>query len=104
MAGNIVIVSVWICATAAVASSATLNSNILYQINATGSVVVLQAIASLQQSAVFGSDHGLLRRIAYVETRDGKLTNVASNDGGIWAVREKKFLQTKHLDNNTPFQ
>ena len=31
-------------------------------------------------------------------------STLASNDGGIWVVRENKFLQTKDLDNNAPFQ
>ena len=97
MAG-VSLVRVWICVTVAQLAIAN-SSNILYQTNATGSAVVLQAIASLQQSGVFGNDNELLRRIAYIETRDGKLTS-ASNDGGIWAVRESKFLQTKNLDNN----
>ena len=65
--------------------------------NVTGSVVVLQAIGSLQQSGVFENDNELLRRIAYIETQDGKI----ANDGGIWAVREDKFLQTQNLVNSS---
>ena len=80
-------------------ASSVAQSNILYQVNATGSAVVLQAIGRLQQSGVFGNDNELLRRIAYVEARDGTLTN-ASTDGGIWAVRESKFLQTQDLEAN----
>ena len=77
------------------------SGNIIYQSNAKGSTVVLQAIGTLQQSGIFAieKDNELLQRISFVETRDGKVTN-ASTDGGIWAVRESKFLQTKLLEVN----
>ena len=84
-------ISVCICAVVAQLAVAST----LYQINATGPAVVLQAIATLQQSGVFGNDNKILRRITYVETRDGKLT--ISNDGRIWAVREDKFFANPKL-------
>lgn len=73
---------------------------LLNQTNANGSAVVLQAIGALQQSGVFGNDNGMLRRIAYAETRDGTRRADASNDGGIWAVSESKFLQTQNIEAN----
>ena len=73
---------------------------LLNQTNANGSAVVLQAIGALQQSEVFGNDNGMLRRIAYAETRDGTRRADASNDGGIWAVGESKFLQTQNIETN----
>ena len=87
--------SISVCICAVVAQLAVAST--LYQINATGPAVVLQAIATLQQSGVFGNDNEILRQIAYVETRDGKLTIL--NDGGIWAVRADKFLLIQNLEN-----
>ena len=75
---------------------------LLNQTNASGSAVVLQAIITLQRSGVFGNDNGMLRRIAYAETRDGTraVDARASNAGGIWAVSESKFLQTQDIEAN----
>lgn len=65
-----------------------------------GSAVVLLAIARLQQSGIFADDNELLRRIAYVETRDGTAENTYRQgyDGGIWAVDENVFLDTQNVD------
>ena len=68
------------------------------QANANGSAVVLEAVGALQQSGVFGNDNEMLRRIAFVETRDG--TQPSSAGGGIWVVSESRFLQTQNLDAN----
>ena len=38
---------------------------------ANGTAVVLLSIAHIQQAAIFPDDNEMLRRIAYVETRDG---------------------------------
>jgi len=38
---------------------------------AKGTAVVLLSIAHIQQAAIFPDDNEMLRRIAYVETRDG---------------------------------
>ena len=73
-------------------------NNLLSQANANGSAVVLEVIGSLQQSGVFGDDNEMLRRIAYVETRDG--TQPSDTGGGIWAVSESRFLQTQNLQAN----
>ena len=93
---NIVSVGVWICITIAHFTVASPG----FQTNVNGSAVVLHAIASLQQSGVFENDNELLRRIAYVETRDGKL----AGDGGIWAVTENKFVQIQNLGSNIQLQ
>lgn len=67
-----------------------------------GSAVVLLAIARLQQSGIFADDNELLRRIAYVETRDGTAENTYRQgyDGGIWAVDENVFHDTQRVDKN----
>ena len=73
-------------------------NDVLSQVNANGSAVVLEAVGALQQSGVFGDDNEILRRIAFVETRDG--TQPSNAGGGIWAVSESKFLQTQNLQAN----
>lgn len=73
-------------------------NNLLSQANANGSAVVLEAVGAIQQSGVFGDDNEILRRIAYVETRDG--TQPGDTGGGIWAVSESRFLQTQNLQAN----
>ena len=93
---NKVSVGVWICITIAHFTVASPG----FQTNVNGSAVVLHAIASLQQSEVLENDNELLRRIAYVETRDGKL----ARDGGIWAVRENKFIQIQNSGSNIRLQ
>ena len=72
-------------------------------VGANGSLAVLQAVARIQQSGVFGSDNDLLRRIAYVETRDGTLEDTFRDGyyGGIWAVDEDKFLTTQMTNLNS---
>ena len=70
---------------------------------ATGSDVVQAVIAKIEASRIpFGSDHRLLRRIAYVESADGtKHHSLCSDTGGVWALQEDKFntvLSTSELD------
>ena len=57
--------------------------------DAVGADVVQAVIAKLDSSGMFGSDHRLLRRIAFVESEDGA-NNVANSThgGGIWAVEQ----------------
>ena len=64
---------------------------------ANGSSATLLAVARIQQSGAFGGDNDLLRRIAYVETRDGTSNDTFRDGyyGGIWAVDEEKFLMTQ---------
>ena len=60
-----------------------------------GTAVVLLSVAHIQQAVIFPDDNQLLRRIAFVETRDG--TDSGTNDqGGIWAVSEVAFERTKN--------
>ena len=66
-----------------------------------GTAVVLLSIAHIQQAAIFPDDNEMLRRIAYVETRDGSDPGTYSegNYGGIWAVNEAAFNNTKDTSN-----
>lgn len=77
-------------------------SCIIFLERANGSAAVLQAVGRILQSGVFGTDHDILRRIAYAETRDGTLPETFREDydGGIWAVDEDTFNSTK---NTTAF-
>ena len=64
----------------------------MYQDGANGSCVVEAVVKHLEDSGIFPPDHGFMRRIAYVETRDG--TNVTENTNvrmihkriGIWGL------------------
>ena len=57
-----------------------------------GTDVVLLSIAYIHQVAIFQDDNDLLRRIAFVETKDGSYLDAFNNSGGIWAVNEDTFL------------
>ena len=65
-----------------------------------GTDVVLLSVAYIQQAAIFPNDNGLLRRIAYVETRDGFLMDHSSTSGGIWAVGEEAFTNTQTISDS----
>ena len=65
-----------------------------------GTDVVLLSVAYMQQAAIFPNDNGLLRRIAYVETRDGFLMDHNSTSGGIWAVRKEAFTNTQTISDS----
>ena len=65
-----------------------------------GTDVVLLSIAYIHQVAIFQDDNDLLRRIAFVETKDGSYLDVFNNSGGIWAVDEDTFLSTQ-INNNS---
>ena len=62
-----------------------------------GTPVVHAAVAQIQQSGVFPDDHSLLRRIAYVESRDGTHPDTyrAGYHGGIWQVDLIGFMDTQ---------
>lgn len=66
---------------------------------ASGSLVVLSSIAKITDAAVFPlPDQQLLRRIAYVETRDGLDSDTysdSSNNGGIWQLSFGRYKETK---------
>ena len=59
---------------------------------ATGTDVVLATISRLESASIFPSDRRLLRRIAYVETDDGRSS---PSHGGIWSVNHALFQATK---------
>ena len=62
--------------------------------NASGSTVVEAVLDVIKNSGIFPPDHGFMRRIAYVETRDGtnitEITyeNMIHNKIGIWGLTE----------------
>ena len=64
-----------------------------------GTDVVLLSIAYIHQVAIFQDDNNLLRRIAFVETKDGSYLD-PFNSGGIWAVDEDTFLSTQINKNS----
>lgn len=66
---------------------------------AAGLHVVVASIDRLRQLSLFPNDNRLLRRIAYVETRDGVdiATYREGYHGGIWQVDEEVFLQTQDV-------
>ena len=76
---------------------------LIRQDGASGPEAVLLAVARIQQSGIFGNDNDLLRRIAYVETRDGTLPDTFRDGyhGGIWAVDQAAFLRTQDTSVNS---
>ena len=56
---------------------------------ATGEDVVMAVISRLDATGFFPSDHRMMRRIAYVETKYGTVDN--DRGGGIWALGENKL-------------
>ena len=66
----------------------------MYQDGANGSDVVEAVVKKLNDSCIFPPDHGFMRRIAYVETKDGtnitESTNVrmVHKRNGIWGLTE----------------
>ena len=73
------------------------------QAESSGTVVVDTCIDKISASGIFTSnDQQMLRRIAYVETRDGTNSSTYSdpnNDGGIWQLSSTKFTATKNTSN-----
>ena len=63
-----------------------------------GNAVVSACISRIEQSGIFTSDNEMLRRIAYVETNDGNDADTyrSGYHGGIWAVNEDLFNETKN--------
>jgi len=62
-----------------------------------GTNVVIATIAKIEAAQVFDSDRRLLRRIAYVETRDGESPPAGEGDdyGGMWHVSRSDFERTQ---------
>ena len=71
--------------------------------DANGSRVVEAVLKQLDDSHIFPPDHGFMRRIAYVETRDGTRKtapdtsgNLCHNRVGIWGLTEYMLSNMKH--------
>ena len=60
---------------------------------ACGSDVVEAVITRLKRCDIFGEDHQFLRRLAFVETRDGADENTFTREesGGIWGLHQDKL-------------
>ena len=65
-------------------------------VNASGTDVVLATISLIDQSGVFSDDGRFLRRVAFVESSDGRDADTFREDyhGGIWQVDEVNFVKT----------
>ena len=63
---------------------------------ANGSNVVNAVVSKIEASHIFPTDHRLLRRIAYVESKDGENRNTYRQGyfGGIWQMDEVAFNDT----------
>ena len=64
-----------------------------------GSLVVETVVDRIERSAIFENDFGYIRRIAWVETRDGlnrTFTFRPGYHGGLWQVDEVVFEETKN--------
>ena len=70
--------------------------------NQAGAAVVLATISRIKDSNAFPDDSRLLRRVAFVESRDGTDTETFRDgyDGGIWQVDGDVFLQTQNFTLN----
>ena len=68
---------------------------------ANGTAVVQACISKLTTAKIFSSDNLMLRRIAFVETRDGTNLNTYRENfhGGIWQLSESRFQQTNSSDS-----
>ena len=102
MAGIVMIAATALFAILSAQCAAGQPEEILLREGANGSAVVLLTIARLQQTGIFADDNELLRRIAYVETRDGTVADTYRQgyDGGIWAVDQNVFLDTQNVDTH----
>ena len=76
-----------------------LGQDLTSQPGTAGTAVVQATVARIQEAGIFPSDNRLLRRIAYVETRDGVniLTYRDGYFGGIWQVDEDIFHKTQDV-------
>ena len=68
----------------------------IFENGSNGTSVVLFSISHIAQASVFPHDNGILRRIAYVETRDGARAN-----DNIWAISQEALQLTQDSDNPT---
>lgn len=60
------------------------------------------AANNISDSGIFPNDHGILRRIAIVESNDGIDSNTfrTGSYGGIWQVDENEFLETQNISRH----
>ena len=64
---------------------------------ATGNDVVDAVIQKIKDLGVFHDDNGIMRRIAYVESKFGIDPDTFTTDGGIWRIDAGAFTEiTKH--------
>lgn len=84
---------------AATGQIATQGVDLTLQEGASGTTVVAAVLARIRQAEIFSNDNEIVRRIAYVETRDGTDTDTyrAGYHGGIWAVDQTLFQQTQNV-------
>jgi len=64
----------------------------------TGTEIVETVVDRIARAGIFGNDYGYIRRVCWVETKDGAdaaKTFREGYHGGLWQVDEKFFLQTK---------
>ena len=69
---------------------------------ASGSAVVRAVVGRIEDSNIFPHDNQLLRRIAYVESKDGTDNNTyrIGYYGGIWQMNEVVFQGTQNTTSN----
>ncbi len=69
---------------------------------AAGTDVVFSTVFLIQDTGIFPVDNRFLRRLAYVESRDGVDINTFRDGyfGGIWQVDENRFNETLDLASN----
>ena len=67
-----------------------------------GENVVNAVVSRIRQSGIFPQDHSFLRRIAYVESKDGNDDNTyrAGYHGGIWQVDDIGFRATQDVSSH----
>ena len=67
-----------------------------------GAEVVETTVRKIQKSGVFPNDHRFLRRIAYVESKDGEASGTyrAGYHGGIWQVDKVGFEDTQDTNSH----
>ncbi|XP_062597477.1 uncharacterized protein LOC134258895 [Saccostrea cucullata] len=85
-----------LCILAAIAGC--LGIDLTLQPGGFGSGVVESVVSRIRESCLFADDKRFLRRLAYVQSRDGtdpKTYGRSNYHGGIWQVDESKFRQTQ---------
>ena len=67
-----------------------------------GEAVVEAVVGKIHLSGIFADDNSFLRRIAYVESKDGTAgdTYRVGYHGGIWQVDQLRFFDTKNTGSN----